>query len=74
MLEHVTVLSFPTFLSANAPVALAVTVSPLTTPLNVTVHVAVVFPSYVLLLALTLGVKLFAVIFALPVKLVVVKL
>ena len=37
--------------------ALAVTVSPLITPVNVTLHVAFVPPSYVLLLAVTVGVS-----------------
>src|SRR5207248_6810501 len=55
--DTVTVLPVPTFLSANAPVALpvlTVTVSPLTTPESaalVVFRVAVVFPSYCLLLA-----------------------
>ena len=51
MFEHVTVFPVPTFLSENAPVAVAVGLSPDIAPLKVTVHVAVVVPSYVLLLA-----------------------
>ena len=50
------------------------TVSPDTIPDNDTVHDAVVFPSYVLLLALILGVNDFAVIFAVVVALVLLKL
>ena len=56
--EAVTVFPVPTFLllKAHEP-AVPVTVSPDTIPDKDTVHVAVVFPLYVLLLALTLGVS-----------------
>ena len=68
--EHVTVLLFSTFLSANVHVAPPVTVSPDTTPEYVMVQLAFLFPSYVLLLQLgVLAVSAFGVIFAVVVLL-----
>ena len=58
---QVTVLLFSTVLLAKVPdvLAVAVTVSPVTTPLKLTVleQVAEVVPSYCLSLAVTVGVK-----------------
>ena len=72
ILEQLTFLPVPTFLSANVHVPLAVTVSPLCTPLKVIVHDAVVFPLYSLLLhELTLGVTDFLPIVSVPVLYVI---
>ena len=71
---HVTVLSVPTLAFANVPdpLAVAVTASLPTFPVNVTVvpQVALVVPSYCLSFALTAAVNVFAVIFAVFVALV----
>ena len=62
-LEHVTVLPVPTFLSPKAQLPVIVTVSLPTNPVAPNVQLALVVPSYSLLLQLAVGVKLFAVIF-----------
>ena len=54
MLEHVTLLEFPTFLSANTHVPLAVAVSLPTSVPTLNVHVVLVLPSYTLLLQLVI--------------------